>query len=123
MAVMSAGSTILCFHHEDICPNTVLVPARCLRVQRDVQHSWLHQELEDFAQVLRHPCSHTCCRVAKLQQCNLCIGLEFSEQCVVSQPDFKSTLPKRRNTTTSLTDVMYGEAVTNGRVAAIAIHW
>ncbi|KAA6428100.1 MAG: hypothetical protein FRX49_02761, partial [Trebouxia sp. A1-2] len=44
------GSTILCFHHEDICPNTVLVPARCLRVQRDVQHSWLHQELEDFAQ-------------------------------------------------------------------------
>ncbi|DBB09234.1 TPA: hypothetical protein ACH3X3_007818 [Trebouxia sp. C0006] len=44
------GSTILCFHHEEICPNTVLVPARCLRVQRDVQHSWLHQELEDFAQ-------------------------------------------------------------------------
>ncbi|DBA97431.1 hypothetical protein WJX77_010396 [Trebouxia sp. C0004] len=44
------GNTILCFHHEEICPNTVLVPARCLRVQRDVQHSWLHQELEEFAQ-------------------------------------------------------------------------
>jgi len=69
-----AGSTILCFHHEEICPNTVLVPARCLRVHRDVQHSWLHQELEDFAQVLPHPCSLTCCREAMLEQCNLCVA-------------------------------------------------
>ena len=47
------GVTILCFHYEAICPNTVLVPAQRLRVQRTVQHSWLQQEVEDLAQVLK----------------------------------------------------------------------
>ncbi len=51
-SITATGGTILCFHYESIFPNTVLVPARCVRVQRDVQHTWLHQEVEDLAQVL-----------------------------------------------------------------------
>ena len=50
MVVCGVGGTILCFHYEAICPNTVLVPSRCLRVQRDVQHTWLLQEVEDLSQ-------------------------------------------------------------------------
>ena len=49
-----AGMTILCFHYEAISPNTVLVPSRRLRVQRDAEHTWLQQEADELAQV--QPC-------------------------------------------------------------------
>ena len=46
-----AGTSILCFHYEAISPNAVLVPSRRLRLQRDVQHTWLHKEVDELAQV------------------------------------------------------------------------
>ncbi|KAL3149135.1 hypothetical protein ABBQ32_001972 [Trebouxia sp. C0010 RCD-2024] len=44
------GTSILCFQYEAISPNTVMVPSRRLRLQRDVQHSWLHREVDELAQ-------------------------------------------------------------------------
>ena len=63
-----AGHTILCFHYEEISPNTVLIPARRLRVQRDVQHSWLHQEMDDLSQVWH--LADTVCALVSTEHCS-----------------------------------------------------
>lgn len=52
MICLTVGSSILCFRYEAICPNTVQIPARQVQTQRAAEHTWLHKEVDDLAEVV-----------------------------------------------------------------------